>query len=106
MVMGRRSFVNYPNDTIVSQLKVASPLSLHADHIRTPVPVKWEQIILYNNHQKLSVTILYIQTGHLLKPETTKRNHRNETAETTETAETKQNHRNKITETSKSHCHY
>ena len=34
---------------------------------------------------------------HVLKTETTKRNHRNET---TESSETKRNHRNEITETS------
>ena len=52
-----------------------------------------------------SVSFLRICLGHVLKAETTKRNHqnktsetyqpRNETAEATKTAETKQNHQNK-----------
>ena len=65
-------------------------------------------MFLFSQTSHVKRTMCYKLIGHVLKPETTKRNHRNETAETTETTETKRpkpakrpkrNHRNNRNET-------
>ena len=94
------------------KLTFLQAFSRHVAH--KAVPVYLQLSLKPYRREAQYVAIGIIENGpflsrHVLKPETTIRNHRNEktkTSETTETKPTKQSKRNKITETNKTHYHY